>query len=290
MKVRWRHKYIEAIRGSIFALLGFCGLLFIVPPAKSDDLELILSISTFLFAILLGFFISRSNNRYNNINELIGAEDGLFLSLYETSHVYGKKFAAKMADLIDSYYIESYDHPLGKHYKPTSPLLHKMYRLVESVPIKSGSRQDNMFDDVLGILRDVEEARNKSAVITDVRLSRGQWMVLILLAGVVISNIYLLRGAGIYSAGIAVLLSTILALVLFILRDLENFRLGGKLLLEESGEELFEAIGKKRYYVHRLLEEGTVTVPDHVTEYRLGMHNPGEKHNIKHIKRKKTRP
>ena len=51
-----------------------------------------------------------------------------------------------------------------------------------------------------------------------------------------------------YSRVVTVLLSTVLVLVLLMLRDLQNLMHGGQNLLEESGQEVFEIIGKPRYY------------------------------------------
>ena len=68
-------------------------------------------------------------------------------------------------------------------------------------------------------------------------------------------------------------------------RDLQNFMLGGKRLLEESGQEVFEYMGKPRYYHQMHLENGINKVPANVKMYRLGSHEPGaEEFKIKTVK------
>ncbi len=64
--------YIHAIKGTVIALVVFGVLAWFVGDLQreSEGIEVILTISTFLFAILAGFFISRLNDRYNNIKYL----------------------------------------------------------------------------------------------------------------------------------------------------------------------------------------------------------------------------
>ncbi len=59
------------------------------------------------------------------------------------------------------------------------------------------------------------------------------------------------------------------------------------MILAESGQEVLESIGLKRYYSQHFLDEGVETIPDFVKEYRLGLHKPGEKPEIKLVKVKK---
>jgi hypothetical protein len=85
---------------------------------------------------------------------------------------------------------------------------------------------------------------------------------------------------------IVVLFSTALVLVLLLIRDLQNLMLGGNSLLEESGQEVFEMIGKTRYYNKYFVNKGISRLPASVKEYRLGMHRPGaEKLEIRTVKR-----
>jgi len=78
-----------------------------------------------------------------------------------------------------------------------------------------------------------------------------------------------------------VMLSTILVLIILLIRDLKNLRLGGKLMLIESGQEVFENMGMLRYYNHAILDKGAINIPPYVKTYRVGYHKPYEKPKIK---------
>jgi len=82
-------------------------------------------------------------------------------------------------------------------------------------------------------------------------------------------------------------LSTVVVLVILLIRDLQNLIIGKYELLEESGQEVLEFIGKKRYYHIDYLMSGFNSVPKSVKEYRVGLHEPGsETHKIKIVKNK----
>jgi len=114
-------KYIDAIKGSIISIFVLAPLsMFIQGFGSTPIIETILTISTFLFAILAGFYISRLNSRYSDIRELISNEDAYFYSLFNTSKIYGKIFTGKIADIIDKYYIVSFENELDNYYKSYS--------------------------------------------------------------------------------------------------------------------------------------------------------------------------
>jgi hypothetical protein len=86
-----------------------------------------------------------------------------------------------------------------------------------------------------------------------------------------------------------VLLPTVLILILLILRDFSRLMLGGGAFLEESGQEVLEAIGKPRYYNNFYVKSGISKVPKSVRQYRLGLHTPGSsERQIKFVDLDKT--
>ncbi|MBI4231769.1 hypothetical protein HY605_00940, partial [Candidatus Peregrinibacteria bacterium] len=274
-------KYIHAIKGAAIAFVIFSLAARFIPSNGSvDDVQLVLTISTFLFAIISGFFISRLNARYDGIRELISKEDAIFASLYQISRFFGKKFQTKIGNIIDEYYIIAYDDELGV-YKENKAQFLSIYTELEKVKIAKNSKADKIFSEVIVALIEAENIRNKSSVISREKVRVGQWVVMLILSGIIIFSIFFIKSSGVFSQITTVLLSTTLVLVMLLIRDLQNCRLNGELLLVESGQEVFEDMGKLRYYNHFFLEEGTCKVPAHVKKYRLGMHKAGEKHKIK---------
>jgi len=281
-------KYLHAIKGGFIALVLFSiGTFFLAGIGPSEDVRIILTVSTFLFAILAGFFISRLNNRYNKIIESTSIEDSYFLSLYEVSTLISKSFSKRIGKLIDNYYILAYDFDAGKYYKSSSKYFLAIYDEMRLIfkKIYSGKKSrpsDSPFGRILIYMGKIEEARNKSAVLVLEKLRKGQWAILFFLGAIIIFSIFYLKVPQLYSQVITVLLSTSIVLVLLILRDLQNLRIGtGESLLAESGQEVFEFIGELRYYNQESIESGLTKVPSNIKKYRLGLHKPGEKPRVK---------
>ena len=211
--------------------------------------------------------------------------DALFLSLYKTSQIHGKEFTKKMVTLIDSFYIVAYDFVVGACYKGETPFFLKMWDEVINLN-KKKKKNEEAYGQLMNQLNEIEKTRNVARGIYEERLSFGHWAVLIILSGIILFSIFYLKTDALFSMVITILLSTALVLILLLIRDLQNFMLGGNSLLEESGEEVFEYIGKPRYYNNLYLKGGINKLPKNIMEYRIGYHKPGaNKFNIKLIKK-----
>ena len=273
--------YFNAIKGSIIFLIIFIILVIYIPGyGPSGGVEIILTISTFLFAIIAGFFISRLNSRYDKIRELVADEDAFWFSFYKAAQFLGKRFVDKVRELIDKYYIVMFDFDLGGYYKHTAKYFNRVYKELENVKIK-GKKAEQVFDDMVDYLSRIEENRNISSVVAVEKLSKGQWAVLLFLAGIIVFSIFFLKTTEIYSQIFAVILSTVLVLVLLIVRDLQNMRLTGEIPAVESGQEMFDLLGKMRYYPERDVKDRVIKIPENIKEYRVGLHKPGDPFKIK---------
>lgn len=273
--------YLRAIFGGAIAFVIFTAIALLSPGYGSTrETELILTVSTFLFAIIAGFFIARMNSRYDKIREVVSEEDSIMLSIFRTSQFFGKAFVNKVRELIDTYYITALDYDLGNYHKQTESVIKTIYSELNKLKMK-GIKSQLAVDEMLDLLSSVEEKRNESSVMATEKLKMGQWAVLDILAGIIVFTVFYTKLPEFYSIVTTVLLSTILVLVILILRDLQNLRLGGEILLVESAEQVFEFMGNMRYYPKKFLDEGTIDIPDNVRKYRLGLHQPGEKFRIK---------
>lgn len=282
-------RYIGAIQGTTFFFVVFALMAWLIPgQGDSDQVQLILTVSTFLFAILAGFFIARLNQRYDMVQELLAEEDAHWLTFYKTAAFFDNGFRAKLADLLDEYYVRAFDSDTLYFYKQTAPTFLKIYDAFAQAKVVDPDR--NALEPMIDILMQLEERRNKISVRALEKVRLGQWTMLFILAAIILFSLYYLKDQTWVSVASTVLLSTALVLVLLTMRDLQNFRLGGELIAVESGQELFEFIGRPRYYNERYVKSGAVRIPREVTQYRLGRHEPGSKElrlELQHVARDK---
>lgn len=281
-------KYISSTKGSLIALVLF-SIFYIflpIPVIQLPGVEAILTISTFLFAIIAGFFMSRLNDRYNDMRSLVSEEDALFLALFKTSQFFGTGFSKKITELIDQYYVRAYDVPLAAYvYVQNADVYLCMWDETRKLKKKE---PEAVFQVLVQQLQDIEKLRNSSSELSRERVEMGQWATLIVLTIIILVSLSIMRTEGFASLVISILFSTSLALILLIMRDLQNLMHGGKQLVEESGQEVLEMIGKKHYYNSQLVDRGISVIPKGLKEYRLGMHEPGAEKKIIKIVKKKT--
>lgn len=273
----WRS---TTVRGTAISLVIFGVAAYYLPGhGPSDEIELVLTITTFLFAIITGFFLTHTYNRYNQIRVFAGTEDSLLLSLHRSSMLLGSGVAKKYTNLIEAYYLESYDWMLGEAYKHTAPIFLSFYEPL----IKGANLNSAVLQHVLGLLGQIETQRTELSSYASERIKFGHWCVQLLLAGIIIFCIFYLRVPDFFLQAVSVILCSTIVLIVLIILDLDSLRISGSLLLEESGQEVLEYIGRKRYYNHLYLAASGM--PSTVKEYRLGLHKPGEKPNIILVKR-----
>ena len=279
-------RYIDAVKGLVLVIIIVAILDYVIPIINvSINIELLITISTFLFAILAGFFISRLNKRYDKIRELVSLEDASLLSFYNASKIYGKKFSEEIREIIDQYYITCYDNPVSGAYAKTRPYVSKLWDKMREI---RKHKSESLYQVLCQNLVDLEKSRKESSATYIECIGLGQWIILIFLSVIIVVGLFLIRTNTIISSVITVLLTSAIILVLLIIRDLNNFMLGGIPLMEESGQEVLEAIGKERYYHESFIKKGIsrpYKIP-YIKKYRLGTHKlNSDKHIIKIVEK-----
>ena len=94
-----------------FSILLFFSLLFVAPTGfiSSDSASIILTINTFLFGIIAGFYIVVTTTDYNSVKNLIGEETAAWITLHQNVSIYDKSLGDKLTLLIDEYVRKAFD-------------------------------------------------------------------------------------------------------------------------------------------------------------------------------------
>lgn len=269
--------YINATKGAALSFVVFVVAAFILPePKQNDGYDLVLTISTFLFAIIAGFFISRLNSRFDAIRTTIGEGDGEFLTLYKMAQLMSPRFGKRIKRILSDFYIVAYDFALSDYdqtYKASKKYYMKLWQ--ELKKLKKSEKVEPYYSEVVELVIESEKRRNVTSALAAERLTLGQWVVLITLSVIIVFCIFALKTDELYSRVLAILLATVLVLVLLLMRDLQNLIIGERELLEDSGQEIFEDLGELRYYNAKNLKSGLSSVPAHIKKFRVGYHEPG---------------
>lgn len=250
------------------SLIVFVVLLFVVPEQfiSAELGNTILTISTFLFGILAGFYIIVTTTDYNNVKMVAAAETAGYISLYENVALYHPPAAERLADLIDECVRCSFDYDFIEYARGTTQEFEQVRKYVLELP--KNETLSSVYEQIRSVMADLILARQQLTVLGTKALSFFQWMVLFGLAVLVIGTLYSLRSGEVFFDAVTVIISSSIVLILILIRDIDQYTWNERTFGFEVFENVFLAIGKLPYYPAEALQQKLVTA--HKGSYRLG--------------------
>ena len=187
-------KYLAII---IFA--AFLVLYFFFPFGSEDYSQVFLTISTFLFAIFTGFFISRQGKRYSNIRDQITKFDGEMSSMYRQFGHLGQSAQNEAKKIIKNHYEtilanQAWDY----HFVNPSVTITSLHKLSEEV-IKDKSLpslKHLALQRILTALETLQVVRKNMIALHTERIPRFQWVLVYFLAIILFVAVSTIPSAG----------------------------------------------------------------------------------------------
>ncbi|HEY4495031.1 MAG TPA: hypothetical protein VJC01_01115, partial [Candidatus Paceibacterota bacterium] len=203
------------------SLFIFTILLFLLPIGfiSSDLGNAILTISTFLFGIMAGFYIVITTTDYNSVKSILASETAALISLYQNVLIYDKQSAEKLSLLIDEYVRNTLNYEIINYVRNTHRQFQNIQSAVRDLPI-----HDNLSSVYESIRNDMSNfiiARQQLTVLGAKTLSIFQWVVIFVLALIPLVSLYGLRTGEIFFDIVTVIVSVAVALILVLIRDLD---------------------------------------------------------------------
>ena len=250
------------------SLLIFIALLFFIPPAfiSSEHGNTILTISTFLFGIIAGFYIVVTTTDYNSIKNILATETAGWIELYHHVSLYDAGAAKKLSGLIDEYVRKTFDYEIIDYAKSTADEFDKIVGLVRFFPFQE--TRSSIFENIQDALEKVITTRQELTVLGTKTLSVFQWLILFALAALVIVSLYGLRTGEIFFDIVTVLISSSIVLILLLIRDLDLYIWNEKTFGYDIFENVLKAVGQLPYYPAESIKKKRVRPTE--KEYRVG--------------------
>jgi len=217
---------------------------------SNDSATLFLTVSTFIFAILTGFFIARQNERHNNIRSTIAAYDGNISSLYRLFGTFGKKIQNKAGNIMKAHYNKILEtHQWDYHFTHKSDTISKLGNLlVEAGGNKNmPSIKNETASIMLGNLSSLQQERKHMVAQHVERMPVGEWVLVIFLTLLLLVSLLLVPTEGLWIDSIMKgVFGTLIVLVVYLLHELDNLVLFEKTLGESSAKDILDIIAGKR--------------------------------------------
>lgn len=258
---------IKAPHVFLVSLALFVALLFVLPHSLIP-LELgntILTITTFLFGIIGGFYIVVTTTDYNSVKSILASETAGWISLYQNVSIYNKELSLGLSDLIDAYVRKTFDYEIIDYAKVTHEEFAAISKMIQDIPFtEPSSTYDKIRDNMNGIIG----SRQNLIVLGSKTLTLFQWFVLLTLATILVSSLYGLRSGELFFDIVTMAISSSVVLVLLLIRDLDMYIWNEKTFGYDIFENVLRSIGKLPYYPAESLTSGRVNPTD--KEYRIG--------------------
>lgn len=211
--------------------------------------KIFLTLSTFLFALFTGFFISRQAGRYGEIRRLTADFDGNMSGIYRLYQHLGQDAQQASGDIIKDYYKKITKNGWDYAFTHKTNTLTDLHNLIENTINKQGSDglKGTVASRVVVGLQEMQKTRKNMVALREERIPKFQWMLIYLLSIIliltvsVIPSTLLLLGSVIKAAFILSIL-----MVDVLLDKLDKLKLFEGAIGEHSAQDVVAIIeGKK---------------------------------------------
>lgn len=186
--------------------------------------------ATFFFAIFSGFFITRQNERYTRIIEVISERDGIFSFLYRAFGLV-PRIQSEMREIIKNHYtkiLESNDWAYNEFHPSTT--ITDLTNVMGSVTDKEAKKlaNNNLFDGIWVTIEELQKNRKKIIAAYKERLLLFQWILIYLFAGITILSFHFLQTEIFWVNILKIVFGTAVFLVVILIKQLNDLSLFGK--------------------------------------------------------------
>lgn len=262
-------KMLQTQYAFFLSLLVFIGLLFVLPTAfiSSELGGTTLTITTFLFGIIAGFFIYVTSTDYTNVRQILAAETSGWISLHRSVAMYDPAAARMLADRIDVYLRRTFDFEIIDYARSTIPEFESAAEIVRNLPYRP--ERSSIHQVIMGELDAITLARQQLIVLGTKALSAFSWAVLLALGILVVGSLYGLRTGEVFFDVVTVFVASAVVLLLLLIRDLDLYIWNERTFGFEVEANLFRSIGKLPYYPEESITKGRIHATE--PEFRVGV-------------------
>lgn len=208
--------------------------------------RIFLTISTFLYSIFAGFFISRQASRFNRVREAVTKFDGLMSNIYRTSGHISKELQAGIAQVLIQRYEQIFSSGQWNyhliHPSTTLSTIHSL--LDEHIDEKEVTKLSNQaIGAVVKNLGTAQDTRKRLIALSRERVPFDQWILIVFFVLMLIGTVSAIPSQAVFFPSLlkAAFIISVLS-VMYILYRLNNLMYTEKIMGEESARDVISII------------------------------------------------
>ncbi|NTW62216.1 hypothetical protein HGB25_02295 [Candidatus Saccharibacteria bacterium] len=238
-----------------FILASYACFLIVSIYFKGDGYTSWISLATtfvvFIFAIFLAFSISNRRDRIINLRGALRELDGVTISLYNYSKVFGKDYSAKLLQLIDDYFIQQIDYALVD-FRKTQGMFMEIYDYVSKTKVVNDEQQDAKMA-MMADLENTMKLREKVEFSLSDRMQPYEWVTIIALAILTVGSMIYINDGSWVALAILPILETVVLVIFVTIYDLDSLRWQEQNWIWEPLSAMFIALGLLPYFPDDLI-------------------------------------
>ena len=219
----------------ILLIIGFIALYSVFIFFVDINIELsiaseLIVASVFFFALFSGFFISRQNDRYTRIIDIIAERDGLFSYIYR---VFGlvPRMQLEIREIIKAHYtkILDTDNWAYNEFNPSTTIT-RLTQTMGSITKEEAGKIDghSPYDGIWDTLLQLQQIRKKIIAAYNGRLLLFQWILIYVFAGLVVLSFHFLQSDSFLVDVVKIVFGTAVFLVVILIKQLNDLSIFGK--------------------------------------------------------------
>lgn len=227
-----------------------------------DLLSLALSVTSILFGLLIGFFITQMWNKFSSIRRESSKFRSSVLGLIknmrrlEGNEETKEIFEERMEKFLIAFTMISWNS-----VEEESKYFSNVTRTISDIDVIN-ERDREIYSQILDAESAAGESRSKLAALGKEGLMKLEWAVLVILSTVITTSVILLRDGSLFFKVLSSVLPPLVLLTMMMLDDLDNLRWGSTIVSFEPAQAALESLNKKKFYEKRFIENGWVKEPE----------------------------
>lgn len=203
--------------------------------------------TTFFFTLFTGFFITRQNDRYSSVSDLIASTDGSFSYIYRvTASV--PRIQNEVREIIRSHYtkiVESQNW--AYHIVNPSNTLTRLTESISSITEKenehpaAGASWGFLFE----VISSLQGTRKKTFSILNERLALLHWAIVYILGFLLVVSFALVPSGSMLMDGLKILFGASVFISVILLIQLDHLTIFGDHIAESTAQDIFNILDEK---------------------------------------------
>jgi peptidoglycan/LPS O-acetylase OafA/YrhL len=217
-----QYKHVSTV---IVVFLLFFVLFYVLPFEAAADNTVFLTVSTFLFAIFAGFFISRQSSRYTEIRDKLTTFYGIISFVFRNMLHFDEALQKDMQRVIERFYTTVAEHPEWDYvitHKVT--IVTDIHQALEKfVGDRSLATLENVvLNRTMAALFEAQVVRKKIIALREERIPAFQWLIIYILTVVLLVTLAVVLPSQFFVIG-AALKAAFAATVMVVVMLLHQF-------------------------------------------------------------------